>query len=152
MGKIDIVYGLILGAFSLLFFVATLAFPASSGGIDPRVFPLVVIIATFALSALLIAQGALRTLREKAPAEKTLPRGKTALKLIAIIAGGLLYTAILETVGYVVVTPFLVALSMPLFGERKPLRIAFVSLLVSATLYFVFRGIFRVPLPRSIIW
>jgi hypothetical protein len=39
MGKIDIVYGLLLGAFSLLFFGATMKFPKSSGGIDPRVFP-----------------------------------------------------------------------------------------------------------------
>ena len=152
MGKIDIVYGLILGVISLIFFAATLSFPATSGGINPRIFPLVVIAATFGLSALLIAEGVRRVLRGTGTSEKSLPRGKTALKLAALVAGGLLYTAVLETAGFVVATPPLTALAMYLFGERKPVRIIAVSLLVSVILYFVFRGIFRVPLPRSIFW
>ncbi len=152
MGKIDIAYGLILGAVSLVFFAATLSFPAASGGIDPRVFPLVVIAGTFALSVLLIAQGALRIRSGTEAAEKTLPRGRTALKLAVLVAGSLAYTAVLEAVGFVAATPPLTALGMYLFGERRPVRIAAVSLLASAILYFVFRGIFRVPLPRSIFW
>jgi putative tricarboxylic transport membrane protein len=152
MGKIDIVYGLLLGAFSLLFFGATMKFPKSSGGIDPRVFPLVVIAATFALSVLLIIQGMLRTVRGQVSQEKTLPRGKIALKLLTIVGAGLLYAAVLDAVGYVLATPLIMALGMYFFGERKPLRIALVSVLVSAALYLVFRGVFRVPLPRSFFW
>jgi putative tricarboxylic transport membrane protein len=152
MGKIDIVCGLITGAVSVLFYIGTLSFPKSDIGINPKVFPLVIIFATFALSMTLVVQGALKLRREKGPVEKTLPRGKTALKLLALAAGMMVYALTFEVLGYVIVTPALMALTMYLFGERKPLRILLVSALVTAALYLIFRGVFRVPLPRSIIW
>lgn len=152
MGKIDIVCGLIAGALAILFFIGTLSFPKSSIGINPRVYPFVVIFSTFALSATLVAQGFLKQKRTKNPPAKTLPRGTTALKLIALAAGMLIYVFALEPLGYIVVTPLLMALTMLLFGERKPLKIVAVSALVSIALYWVFRTVFRVPLPRSVIW
>lgn len=161
MGRIDIVCGLLAGAVSLLFYIGTLSFPDMSIGINPRAYPLVIIIASFALSVLLTAQGAMKMRREKALARRgeggaavarTLPRGKTAWYLVALTAGMLAYALSMEDLGYIVVTPFLTALTMWLFGERKPLKIIFVSVLVSIVLYWIFRSVFRVPLPRSFIW
>jgi len=161
MGKIDIICGFLAGAVSLLFYVGTLSFPDISIGINPRAYPLVIIIASFALSLLLIAQGAMKMRREKAPARegeggatraRTLPKGKTAWYLVMLTAGMLAYALSMEDLGYIVVTPFLTALTMWLFGERKPLKIIFVSVLVSIVLYWIFRSVFRVPLPRSFIW
>ena len=111
-----------------------------------------VISALFVLSVVLIVQGVRTMLYATPAAQKTLPRGKTAFKLATLVVGGLVYTVIVEPVGYILATPLLAALAMYLFGERKPVRIVFVSLLAAVTMYFVFRGIFRVPLPRSIIW
>jgi len=152
MGKIDIVCGLIAGALAILFFIGTLSFPASSIGINPRVYPFVVIFSTFALSVTLVVQGLLKWRRAKDTPAKTLPRRTTALKLIALAAGMLTYALALEPLGYIVVTPLLMALTMLLFGERRPLKIVAVSVLVSIALYWVFRTVFRVPLPRSVIW
>ncbi len=152
MGRIDIVYGVLLGALSLLFFAETLSFPRSSGGINPRVFPLIVLVSLLGLSAGLAVQGLLRARREKAGSEPTLPRGKTAVKLVVLAGGGLAYALLVEPLGFILATPILIALAMVLFGERKPLRIALVSLAASAALYFLFRGVFRVPLPRSFFW
>ncbi|MGB4586251.1 MAG: hypothetical protein WBH66_04325, partial [Rectinemataceae bacterium] len=64
MGRIDIVCGLLAGAVSLLFYIGTLSFPDMSIGINPRAYPLVIIIASFALSVLLTAQGAMKMRRE----------------------------------------------------------------------------------------
>lgn len=156
MGKIDVICGLLAGAVSLLFYIGTLSFPDMSIGINPRAYPLVIIVAAFALSVLLIVQGAMKMRREKGTAEvaaaRTLPRGKTAWYLVVLTAGMLAYALSMEDLGYIVVTPFLTALTMYLFGERRPFRIILVSVLVSIVLYWVFRSVFRVPLPRSIIW
>jgi len=152
MGKIDIICGLLTGAVALLFYIGTLSFPKMSIGINPKVYPLVIIFATFALSAVLIIQGVVKMQSGKGPAGKTLPRGKTAWYLLALALGMVVYALTLEGVGYIIVTPFLVALTMYFFGERKPFRIILVSVLVSIVLYWVFRSVFRVPLPRSIIW
>ena len=169
MAKADIVLGIIFAALSIVFYIGTLSFPKFSIGINPKVYPLIIIISTFALSVTLMVQGILRLRKEKMPpaalkasAEKsssepsspelTLPRGKTALKLIVLAIGMLAYVIGFEPLGYIIVTPLLMALTMYLFGERKPFRIIAVSVLVSVILYGVFRTVFRVPLPRSIIW
>ncbi len=167
MGKIDVICGLLAGAVSLLFYIGTLSFPDMSIGINPRAYPIVIIVAAFALSVLLIVQGAMKMRREKASekglrgeaegaaemaAARTLPRGKTAWYLVILAVGMVLYALTLEGLGYVIVTPFLTALTMYLFGERRPFRIILVSVLVSIVLYWVFRSVFRVPLPRSFIW
>ncbi|MHB0898364.1 MAG: tripartite tricarboxylate transporter TctB family protein [Spirochaetales bacterium] len=152
MGKIDIICGLLTGAVCVLFYIGTLSFPKMSIGINPKAYPLVIILASFSLSAALVVQGIMKMRREKGPSEKTLPRGKTAWYLFALAAGMVAYVLTLESLGYIIVTPFLAALAMYLFGERKPFRIILTSLLVSIILYWVFRSVFRVPLPRSIIW
>lgn len=152
MGRIDIVYGVLMGALSLLFFMETLSSPTSRGGINPRTFPLIVILSLFGLSAVLGIQGLLRTLRDRSSAPPTLPRGRTAVKLAVLVAAGAAYTLVLEPVGYILATPVLITVTMVLFGERRPVRIAILSLAASAALYFLFRGVFRVPLPRSILW
>jgi putative tricarboxylic transport membrane protein len=154
MGKIDIVYGSLIACISLVFYLATIEFPSSSIGIDPRVFPRIIIGATFALSILLLVQGIfkIRKTRNIEKAGSSLPRGKTAVKLIILVAASLVYALVFEMVGFVLATPVLIAVVMTLFGERKPIRILLVAGITSIVLYLVFRGLFRVPLPRSFIW
>ena len=169
MAKADIVFGIIFAVLSIIFYIGTLSFPKFSIGINPKVYPLIIIISTFALSVTLMVQGILKLKKEKLPrattktstekssserssTEVTLPRGKTALKLIVLAIVMLAYAIGFEPLGYIIATPLLMAFTMYLFGERKPLRIIAVSVLVSVTLYWIFRTVFRVPLPRSIIW
>ena len=152
MGRTDIVYGLLLGFVSLLLLIVTFSFPKASGGINPRTYPQIVLAIMLALSVTLTAQGIIHTRRDKKAASATLPRGKTAAKLLVLVAGCAAYALLLEPVGFIIATPLLTVLAMLLFGERRPLRIALVSLTASVVLYFVFRGVFRVPLPRSFIW
>jgi uncharacterized MAPEG superfamily protein len=152
MGRIDIICGLFTGAFSLLFYIGTLSFPDMSIGINPRAYPMVIIVAAFALSLLLVVQGAKKLRREKGEGQRILPRGRTARLMVMLSAAMLAYALSMEDLGYIIVTPFLAALTMWLFGERKALKILAVSLLATIVLYWVFRFLFRVPLPRSFIW
>jgi putative tricarboxylic transport membrane protein len=162
MGKIDVICGLIIGAFSLLFYIGTLSFPDMSIGINPRAYPMVIIVASFGLSVLLVVQGTLKMRQQRLHAQasgeqtaapaRTLPRGKTAWFLVTLAAAMLAYALTMEDLGYIMVTPPLAALAMWFFGERKPLKIALVSILIALALYWIFRGLFRVPLPRSFIW
>jgi len=167
MAKADIVLGIIFAALSIVFYIGTLSFPKFSIGINPKVYPLFIIISTFALSVMLMVQGIIKLRKERPPSTKTsaekgiskpsscdvsLPKGKTALKLIALAIVILAYVIGFEPLGYIILTPLLMAFTMYLFGERKPLRIIVVSILVPVILYWVFRTVFRVPLPRSIIW
>lgn len=152
MGRIDIAYGAGLGALSILFFTEILTASTSSGGINPRTFPLIVILSLFGLSSVLAVRGLIRSVREGTASAPTLPRGRTAVKLVVFLAGGAAYVTVLEPLGFILATPVLIVLAMVLFGERRPIRIAIVSLAASALLYVLFRGIFRVPLPRSFFW
>mgnify|MGYP000992450437 CR=1 FL=1 len=152
MGKADIVFGLIFGALSILFYIGTLSFPKINIGINPKTYPLIIIFCTFAFSITLVIQGIKKLRREKGPSEKSLPHGKTALKLIILAIGMFIYVLGFEPLGYIIVTPLLMALTMLLFGERKVLRIIVVSVIVSIVLYWLFRTVFRVPLPRSFLW
>jgi len=162
MGKIDVICGLVTGAFSLLFYIGTLPFPEMSIGINPRAYPMVIIVASLGLSVLLIVEGSLKMRQQRlqtraasgkaVASAKTLPRGKTAWYLVILTAAMLAYALAMEDLGYIIVTPPLAAMTMWFFGERKPVKILLISILISVVLYWIFRSLFRVPLPRSFIW
>ncbi|HSV56190.1 MAG TPA: tripartite tricarboxylate transporter TctB family protein [Magnetospirillaceae bacterium] len=150
MGRIDVVYGMLLGIVSIVFLVLTAGFRVSAGGIDPRVFPRIVVGTLLALSAGLVIRG-IAHLRKDSPGPAPLPVS-TSSRLALLAGGGAVYALLMGIVGYLVATPPLVALTMVLFGERRVTRIVFVSLLTSVILFFLFRNVFRVPLPRTILW
>lgn len=152
MGKIDIIYGTIMMILSIVFFIMTFSFPQESSGINPRAFPRFVIISTFILSGILIVQGFLRIKKDRTEEKKPPLSRKTILRIAALAIGGMVYTLLVGRIGYVIATPLLIALTMVLFEERRWLRVVTVSVLTTVIMYYLFRGIFRVPLPRSIFW
>ncbi|MCX8013777.1 MAG: tripartite tricarboxylate transporter TctB family protein [Rectinema sp.] len=160
MGTIDIVLGSISGTLSVIFLIATLRFPEHSIGIDPRVFPLFVILPTLGLSVSIVIRGirALQAQRsrqvehEQPDTVSTQTKWKPWLALGVLLLAMLAYALTLEPLGYVIVTPILMALGMYLFGARKLPLIVITALVTTALLYLIFRGFFRVPLPRSFFW
>jgi putative tricarboxylic transport membrane protein len=59
----------------------------------------------------------------------------------------LIYVLVINWVGYLWITPFFVAGTMLCFKEKRVLRIILVSVLTTGILFFVFRIVFKVPLP-----
>jgi len=74
MAKADIVLGIIFGALSIVFYIGTLSFPKFSIGINPKVYPLFIIISTFALSVMLMVQGIIKLRKEKTAFHKYIRR------------------------------------------------------------------------------
>ncbi len=72
--------------------------------------------------------------------------GNSLFFLFAIIAFA--YTRVIDYVGFIPSTLFLLAATVFLFKERRWHVIALVSILGTSVYYYVFRIIFKVPLPR----
>ncbi len=150
---VDIVYSAVLLALSAVLFAATFSFPKLTVALSPTVFPRFVTVGLFILSFILLLQALGRGLsrRRETARREAVPRS-FILRFILLAADTLVYALLLEPAGYLLATPPCLAIAMLLFGDRKWLRILLVSMLGSVILYAVFRMIFRVPLPRSIIW
>ena len=133
--------GLLL-ALAIAVFAYTSTFPPPIQDLDPgmSVFPRIaaVIIGVFALVPLLRPEGG-----------EALPRGGSALRVIATVVLLFGYALVLDLMGFVLTTVlFLVALLL-LVGVRRPVLLVVVPLGVSLGLFFVFRFFLEVPLPVS---
>lgn len=153
----DVVIGVVLMSVSVAFFVATWSFPIEGQYVSPRVFPRFVSACMIALTAILVG----RNIRGRTPTakEETAPGDATpAARIRAFFArNGLIfafaviafaYTQAIAYVGFVISTLLLLAVTVFLFNERRWFVIALVSVLGTSVFYYVFRIIFKVPLPR----
>ena len=158
MGRRDIAIGAALAAVSALVFALTFGFPRLTVALSPTVFPRFVSVGLFVLSAILVAQGARRLAASGAGTGSAVKAGTLrpdrpfVLRFVLTVADALVYVVILEPVGYVLATPVFIAGAMLIFGERRWHRIVLVSAVAAAVMYGLFRTVFRVPLPRSILW
>ncbi len=166
MHKLNTLYGVLTALLAVAFFQYTFSFPSEQRGLDPRVYPRFISICFFALSVGLIITGIKawrREIREVqgkqnlttsgvqgGSEEPFLTPAKKRIGSMFLVALG--YVAIIDTVGYLVATPPFLAGSMVLFGERRVWRILIVSIVSTAILFWLFRMIFRVPLPVSSLW
>ena len=157
MGLSDIVDSALLLMLSTILFIATFSFPKLTVALSPTVFPRFVTVSLFILSSILMIQGLSKRLvrrKEATPARggEAAPKRSFVIRFLLLAADALLYTILLEPAGYIIATPPCLAISMLIFGDRKWYRILLVSVLSPLFLYAIFRMIFRVPLPRSVIW
>ena len=150
MGKLNVLYGAVTGFIAAVFFYSTMAFPEKERGWNPRIFPRFICICTFVLSVMLIVRGI-----RKWHADKEEGQQKEARKLdraqiqriLTLFAVGILYVLLISWLGYLWITPFVIAGTMLCFKEKRVLRIILVSVLTTGILFFIFRIVFKVPLP-----
>ena len=148
MGMSEIVFGAILLSLSVIFFALTFTFPSTTIALSPTVFPRFVTVCMFILSALLLGQGIQKRRQHSGPGPER-ERDRVFIRRFLLMAlSGFLYTRLIRFSGYLVATPLLIAASMLIFGERKWYRIVLVAGITTGILYWLFRMIFRVPLPR----
>lgn len=153
----EVIIGVVLMTISALFFVVTWSFPIEGQYVSPRVFPRFVTACMFILAGILVFNN-LRpgtgSDKNTAPSEKIgSPRGvwpfivhNRLFFIFAIIAFA--YTRIIDHLGFVASTLALLAITVFLFKERRWTVITAVSVLGTSVFYYVFRTIFKVPLPR----
>lgn len=132
-------------ALATIFFALTFQFPKQTLAMSPTLFPRIISSGLFILSALLVFQSRKRKGKEREMEEKVSFPWKRFILMILI---GFLYTRLLEVASYILATPFLIAGLMIIFYEKRWFWIIVVSLSITFLLYFLFRIIFKVPLPR----
>jgi putative tricarboxylic transport membrane protein len=146
MAKRDIYFAVSLMALAALFFGLTYYFPRQTLAMSPRLFPRVICVGLFFLSAVLLFQAfSRRRMVSETQEEKWGIPGRRFGILILI---AFVYTRVLEEASYLLATPPLIAGVMILFNEKRWVRIATVSIATTALLYILFRMVFKVPLPR----
>lgn len=150
----DFITGACLLAASLVIFFYLIPTFVSGGThteLSPRFFPRLATILLAFLSLLMMVSsarslkkndelGGLRQLMAYRPScNFTWPTALTVLCLCA-------YFLLFEHLGFLISTPPVVAVMMWLFGQRRPLRIILISLILTGVIYTLFTYALKVPL------
>jgi flagellar biosynthesis protein FliQ len=153
MGKKEIIIGVFLMIMSVVFYALTYQFPEQTLAFSPKIFPCFVSGCLFIFSFVLVVEGML-AVRRSSREKKLKPDLDKALNkeiIIRLSLGTLIgygYTVLLPATGYVVATPPFIVGIMLVFNEKNWLKIVATSIITTGLLYFLFRIIFKVPLPR----
>jgi len=152
MGK-EIILSVIFITVSIVVFTLTFQFPHQTVALAPTAFPRFISASLILLSTILLIQGikgitkgASRQTRQK---EEKLKKYKDFIfKLMLMMFLAFLYTRIIGKIGYLASTPPFIAGNMLLFKEKKIIWIIGIPLITTTLLYFLFRIVFKIPIPR----
>jgi len=133
--------GIIL--FGVFILLNALNMPDMPLGLGPGDFPEIVSIG-------LIICGFILTFQSFFISEKTKKiYSKSSLKdVLILIFVSLLYVYLVKYIGFLYLTPFLMLATMYLFGYKKLPYAIVISVIFTLLVYYVFYGIFKVPLPQ----
>ena len=156
MGLRNIVGGVIILGFTLYYGGLATLLPkrTTTDAPGPHFFPYLITVSILALSAMLIFQG-VRGLKGSGGLADLRPERPDSNENFSIVraAAGLLITGFyffaLSTFGFFWSTPVFFAALMWVAGERRPLVLLGLAILVPMFLFFLFRDLFQLPLPRG---
>lgn len=125
----------------------------AGGGMNAAGYPRLLALLIIGLSATLLWKSFIwRTdRREDAEAEPAQGDRWPSRKVSVAFFGCIVYTVLLSSVGYLIMTPLLLAFVMILVGERRWLFVALTSILLTFTLYAVTFYVFHIVLPEGIM-
>lgn len=83
--------------------------------------------------------------------EKTNINWKESAPLLLTVGTSLVYVALLKTVGFPIMTPILMFLTMLYFGYRKYVKGIILSIIIPTVIYVLFTNVFYVFLPAGIL-
>jgi len=111
------------------------------------VFPLLV--------GVLLVIGSLSTLweglRTSAAEQVELPAGRDRLRLLVLLAALFVYILALPWLGQLIASALFLILLMRVLSDVAWPRVIVYSLIISATLYFIFVRLLNVPMPRGML-
>lgn len=125
-------------------FAVTFGFPPPAEVNDPgaAAFPRLVAVG---LAVLAVAQLA------RPGSGEALPAGGNALRVVGVLALLLVYSVLLEPLGFILATMLFLFGTLLLAEVRKPLPLALIPVGVSAVLFYLFYELLRVSLPTGLI-
>lgn len=125
-------------------FAVTFGFPPPAEANDPgaAAFPRLVAVGLAVLSvAQLVRPGS----------GEPLPGGGNALRVVGVLVLLLVYSVLLEPLGFILATVLFLFGTLLLAEVRKPLPLALIPVGVSAALFYLFYELLRVSLPTGLI-
>ncbi|MCX7813119.1 MAG: tripartite tricarboxylate transporter TctB family protein [Pseudothermotoga sp.] len=142
--KIDLASGLIFLVVGLTFFLNTIGMKKPRLGLGSAGFPRLVTVCLILCAIVLIV----KTLFAKRKDERTIKISRSfVLSLLGCVVLFTLYAYLLRKLGFLILTSLFLFFSMYLFGSRRYITNAVLSVVTSLVLYYVFTTVFRVPLP-----
>ena len=156
MGLRNIVGGVFILAFTLYYGGLATLLPkrTTTDAPGPHFFPYLITISIIALSAVLLLQG-VRGLKGSSGLADLMPEKSSSnqdYSLTRAVAGLLLtgfYFFALSMFGFFWATPVFFAALMWVTGERRPHILLGLAIFVPMFLFFLFRDLFQLPLPRG---
>lgn len=156
MGLRNIVGGVVILAFTLYYGGLATLLPkrTTTDAPGPHFFPYLITVSIIALAVMLLIQG-VWGLKDSGGLADLRPEKPSANEnfSIARAAAGLLLTGLyffaLPTFGFFWSTPVFFAALMWVTGERRPLILLGLAIFVPLFLFFLFRDLFQLPLPRG---
>ena len=139
----ELIIGLACMALGLAVFIAAGSLQKVKLGIGPAGFPkfiaIVLGILGLAQTAMAVASGV------KAPELKV--DKKAAGLFSAAVAMSFAYVLLVETIGFLIMTPLLLIGLMVLFGERSIVKMLIVSVITTVCIWLLFTEVFMIFLP-----
>jgi len=132
--------GIILFGFFIL--INALNIPNSPLGLGPGDFPEIISIGLIICGIILFIQG----LKREEKLQKIYSK-EALLNILILVILGLLYVYLVHYIGFLYLTPFLMFATMYLFGYKKIPYAIVISIVFTLLVYYIFYGIFKVPLP-----
>ena len=146
MKKSNLIFSGICAAIGIFLIVLAAGYPTAAdygtGVPGPGLWPIVISAFMLALAALLV----MKTI--KMPAEKNVdvPMWNEGTKRVYITMGILLvYTLVLEFLGFIIATTIMEAVFIHWFAKKKPWVTAVIALVVTLVIYVVFQYLLNVP-------
>ncbi|MEJ5229014.1 MAG: tripartite tricarboxylate transporter TctB family protein [Pseudothermotoga sp.] len=139
----DLFSGVLVFFVGILFYLQTLKIRPVKIGLSPADFPRLVTAALMVCGVILILKA---LITKKIESKKLEP---VALRKIgSLVVVFVLYALFLNRIGFLYLTPAFLFASMYVFGMKKHVLNAVISIVVTIAVYFVFAYVFKVPLPR----
>lgn len=156
MGLRNIVGGVVILGLTLYYGGLATLLPkrTTTDAPGPHFFPYLITVSILFLSAMLILQG-VRGLKDSGGLADLRPERPPANQNFSIVraAAGLLFTGLyffaLSMFGFFWSTPVFFAALMWVTGERRPHVLLGLAIIVPMFLFFLFRDLFQLPLPRG---
>lgn len=117
--------------------------------VGPEVFPRIMAIGLIICSVAMMIINLVKKDTEQAP---TLSLRDKGIQRMLIIAGlVLVYYLLLETVGYLILSPILLFLSMLVMGYRKYVNMIIISVSVTGAVFLLFWQVLVIDLPNGLL-
>ena len=150
MGKTDIVTGAVMLIFSMTVYILTLGFPGSEsvvGGLGPGFFPKMVAGGMMLMGVIVLVRGIVSRGKTDGIGLKPADLKTPALLLVFTV----IYIILTATLGFIIATPVFLIFTMIMWRVHWGKAIL-IGVGMTATLYFFFSMLLRLPLPTGIVF